>query len=323
VDNKIRHQYIVINDMTFHIARSGPYDDKIQPTSSSRPSHTKAVLCIHGFPEGWMGWRPLMREMPDVTFIAPDLRGYPASETPNDGYDIITLTNDIDHLISALNLEKPILLSHDWGGALGWIYAHRFPNNISQLVVINCPHPKTLVRAVLHFEDLQTLRIPWVPPFQVPYFPEHLLTTKVGRKLLELSFTLREGSKGHIERDLVREIVHRFQNTIAMRGPVNYYREIVRTLLHAQSRKQLYAIYDDPIQVPVTLVWGLEDRALSAKVAQKSSIDAGCPVEWRPLEGIGHFVDLEASDLLAQELYRLPGLKKEIALSERANLTAA
>jgi len=315
VDNKIRHQYVVINDTAFHIAMSGPYDDKKQIR--------KTVLCIHGFPEGWMGWRPLMREMPDVTFVAPDLRGYPASETPNNGYDILTLTNDINHLISALNLEKPILLSHDWGGALAWIYAHRFPDKISQLVVVNCPHPKTLVRAVFHFEDFQTLRIPWVPLFQVPYLPERLLSTKIGRKLLELSFTLREGSKGHMELDLVREIVHRFQNRIAMRGPVNYYREIVRTLVHTHRRKQLYAIYDTPIQVPVTLVWGLEDRALSAKVAQKSSSDAGCPVEWRPLQGIGHFVDLEASDLLAKELYRLPGLKTRISLSKYPDVTAA
>jgi pimeloyl-ACP methyl ester carboxylesterase len=264
-----------------------------------------------------------MREMPDVTFIAPDLRGYPATETSKGGYDVMTLTNDIDQLISALNLEKPILLTHDWGGALGWIYAHRFPNRISQLVVINCPHPKTLVRAVFHCEDFQTLRIPWVPPFQIPYFPERLLTSQIGRKLLELSFTLREGSKGHMERDLVREIVNRFQHSVTMRGPVNYYREIVRTLLHTKSRKQLYAIYDKPIAVPVTLIWGLEDGALSAKVAQKSYLDAGCHVEWRPLEGIGHFVDLEASDLLAQELYRLPELKMKTALSKNADVTAA
>jgi pimeloyl-ACP methyl ester carboxylesterase len=318
VDNKIRHEHIVIQNTAFHIATSGPTVDHV--TSSSR---RKSVLCIHGFPEGWVGWRPLMRDMTDVTFIAPDLRGYPTTETPNNGYDVMTLTNDIDHLISALHLDKPILLSHDWGGALGWIYAHRFPERISQLVVINCPHPKTLVRAVLHFEDFQTLRIPWVPPFQVPYLPERLLTTKIGRKLLELSFTLREGSKGHMERDLVREIVNRFQHSSNMYGPVNYYREFVRTLLHTKSRKQLYAIYDKPIQVPVTLIWGLEDGALSAKVAQKSHLDAGCPVDWRPLEGIGHFVDLEASDLLAQELYRLPGLKIKKALTKFVDVTAA
>lgn len=319
MDNKIRHEYIAIQDTTLHVAISEPCNDLIISSSSPR----RPVLCIHGFPEGWIGWRPLMRKMPDVTFFAPDLRGYPSSESANSGYDVITLTNDLNQLIEALKLEQPILLTHDWGGALGWIFAHRFPEKISQLVVINCPHPKTLVRAVFHFEDFQTLRIPWVPPFQVPYLPERLLTTKIGRKLLELSFTLREGSQGNMEQDLVREIVNRFNKRSTFRGPVEYYREIVRTLIHTRSRKQLYAIYDQAIEIPVTLVWGLEDRALSAKVAQKSHLDAGCPVEWRPLEGIGHFVDLEASDLLAKELYRLPGLNKEPALSEFTEATVA
>ena len=145
--NTLSHKRICVNGTELHVAISKP------PQAKSKGPD---VLCIHGFPEGWMGWRPLMREMPDVTFVAPDLRGYPASETPNNGYDILTLTNDINHLISALNLEKPILLSHDWGGALAWIYAHRFPDKISQLVVVNCPHPKTLVRAVFHFEDFHT-----------------------------------------------------------------------------------------------------------------------------------------------------------------------
>ena len=45
------------------------------------------------------------------------------------------------------------------GGALGWIFAHRYSNLIRRLVVINCTHPKTLVRAVLRFEDFQTIRM--------------------------------------------------------------------------------------------------------------------------------------------------------------------
>lgn len=297
----ITHRRVVVNDVSLHVAISIPADTG-DPTSQGARA---AVLCIHGFPEGWLGWRPLMRLMPDVAFFAPDMRGYPVSEYPLAGYDVFTLTDDIDQLIDKLGLEKPILLTHDWGGALGWIYAHRFPGRISHLMVVNCTHPRTLVRAVLHFDDFQTLRIPWVPPFQVPFLPEYLLTTRVGRKLLELSFTLREGSRGSMDRDLVREIVRRFRTAADMHGAIDYYREIVRTLLHSESSAQLKAIYDQPIRDPVTLVWGMEDEALSYRVARRSEQDAGCPVDWRPLEGIGHFVDLEAPNLLARELERV------------------
>jgi pimeloyl-ACP methyl ester carboxylesterase len=36
-----------------------------------------------------------------------------------------------------------------------------------------------------------------------------------------------------------------------------------------------------------------------------SEIDAGCPVDLRPLPGVGHFVSLEAPDKLAREIRRL------------------
>ena len=315
--NTIRQQRIQLNNTWIYVASSGPEEP------SAQTKNWPAVLCLHGFPEGWQGWRPLMRSLPGVTFYAPELRGYPASEQTRDGYDVFTLTDDIDQLISALGLVKPLLLCHDWGGALGWIYAHRFPGRISRLAVVNCPHPRTLVRAVLRFEDFQTLRIPWVPPFQIPYLPERLLSTWVGRKLLELSFTLREGSKGQMDRDLVRELVNRFGEPAALRGPVNYYRAIIRTLLHKDSRARLTAVYDQPIQEPVTLIWGLEDLALSAQVAQRSDRDAGCPVEWRPLAGIGHFVDLEASDLLAREVTRLLALRTPDRVSKPAQTRMA
>ena len=49
----------------------------------------------------------------------------------------------------------------------------------------------------------------------------------------------------------------------------------------------------------------MKDGALSSKVAFKSGNDAGREIEIRPLPGIGHFVDLEAADQLAQEIKRL------------------
>lgn len=297
----IEHRRVTVNGQSLHVAVSQPKTLPGQYIASTRAQ----VLCIHGFPEGWLSWRPLMRLMPDVAFFAPDMRGYPRSAYPRGGYDVFTLLADIDRLIDKLGLERPILLTHDWGGALGWLYAHRYSDRISRLLVVNCTHPRTLVRAVFRLQDFQAFRIPWVLPFQVPWLPEHFIASRVGRKLLELSFTLREGSAGHMDRDLTREIVRRFRTADDLRGAIEYYRHFVRTLLFPQGRRQLMELYASPIRVPVTLIWGLEDGALSARVARESYHDAGCPVDWRPLAGIGHFVDLEAPELLARELDRV------------------
>ena len=179
------------------------------------------------------------------------------------------------------------------------------------------------MRAVFGLQDFQAFRIPWVLPFQVPWLPEHLIANPIGRKLLELSFTLREGSAGRMDRDLTREIVRRFGTADDLRGAIEYYRHFVRTLLHRQSRQRLIALYDNPIQVPVTLIWGLEDGALSAKVARDSYRDAGCPVDWRPLAGIGHFVDLEAPELLARELDRILESRGRVPIAASPEVDAA
>ena len=147
--------------------------------------------------------------------------------------------------------------------------------------------------------------IPWVPFFELPWIPEAIISSSLGRTLLRWSFTSREGEKGTMNTAIVDEMVARFQKPSDMRPAIDYYREMVSTQLKPKKRARLEAVYATPITAPVTLVWGMEDGALSSKVAFKSGADAGCEVEVRPLPGIGHFVDLEAPDKLAQEVARL------------------
>jgi pimeloyl-ACP methyl ester carboxylesterase len=288
----IEHRAVQANGITFHVATSGPSDGP-------------PVLCLHGFPEGWMSWRPVMRQLPEARLYAPDLRGYGETERPRDGYDVFTLTDDIAALIRALGLDRPVLVSHDWGGALAWIFAHRYSHLVKRFAVVNCPHPRTLVRAVLHFEDFQTIRIPWVPIFEIPWLPELFLSTALGRWVLKLSFTIREGRKGTMDVSLVDELVARFQTPADARPPIQYYREMVSTQIWPAKRARLEAVYRTPITAPATLIWAAKDGALSARVAMNSELDAGCPVDLRPLPGIGHFVSLEAPSELAREIRRL------------------
>jgi pimeloyl-ACP methyl ester carboxylesterase len=288
----IEHRQVEANGITFHVAVSGKED-------------ALPILCVHGFPEGWMSWRHVMDLMPESRIYAPDLRGYPGSSYPKRGYDVFTLTDDVKALIEVLGIRGALLVTHDWGGAIGWLFAHRFSGMIRRLLVVNCTHPKTLVRAAFTCEDWQPFRIPWVGPFQVPYLPEWLMTTSLGRKALRWSFTVREGQPGTMDRALVDEIVARFQQARDMHGPVEYYRQFVQALLFPARHARLYELYRTPISVPVTLVWGMKDGALPSAVAIKSFNDAGCDGEWRPLPGVGHFVDLEAWAKLTEEIRRV------------------
>lgn len=266
MSGRVRHRRVRANGITFHVAAAGPED-------------APAVLCLHGFPEGWMSWRATMKRLDGLRVYSPDLRGYGKTDRPRGGYDVLTLTDDITGLIEALDLDRPLLVGHDWGGELAWIFAHRHSELISGLVAVNGPHPRTLVRAVLRGEDLQTLRIPFVFFFELPVLPERLIATPIGRRLLKLSFTIREGRPGTMDIGVVDELVAQFRTPADVHPPISYYRELVRALVLPGRRAQLNAIYDTPITVPATLVWGTKDGVLSTRVPKQSGSDAGCPVE--------------------------------------------
>jgi pimeloyl-ACP methyl ester carboxylesterase len=194
----IEYLHVNANGINFRVAVSGPENGPV-------------IFCLHGFPEGSMGWRPFMEAMPQARIYAPDLRGYPGTDQPRKGYDVFTLTDDVKALIEALKLDRPLLLTHDWGAEMGWIFAHRYSPLIRHLVIVNGTHPKTLVRAVFHFTDWQTFRLPWVPFFELPWIPEAFIASSIGRRVLRWSFTSREGQKGTMNTAIVDEMVARFQ----------------------------------------------------------------------------------------------------------------
>lgn len=121
----IEHRQVEANGITFHVAVSGP--------ASAPP-----ILRIHGFPEGWMSWQHIMDLLPANRIYSPDLRGYPGTTYAKGGYDVFTLTDDIRALIEVLGIQGCLLVTRDWGGALGWLFAHRYGSLVRKLVVVNC-----------------------------------------------------------------------------------------------------------------------------------------------------------------------------------------
>jgi pimeloyl-ACP methyl ester carboxylesterase len=136
----------------------------------------------------------------------------------------------------------------------------------------------------------------------VPRIPEILFTTAAGKKLLEFTCGLLEGHPGKRNMTLLGQMLSCFHIPNDMRGPINYYRQLVLWQLLRKRRATLNAVYQTPIAVPTTLIWGQKDRVLSESVARRSYLDAGCPVDFRILPDVGHFGQLEASLQVANEI---------------------
>ena len=101
------------------------------------------VVLAHGFPELAYSWRFQLPALAAAGFraIAPDQRGYGRTTCPSDieDYSMRNLTADLAGLLDALDLERAVFCGHDWGGAVVWSMAQRYPERTAGVIGINTP----------------------------------------------------------------------------------------------------------------------------------------------------------------------------------------
>ena len=99
----IEHLKITANGAAFHVARAG---------------HGAPLLLLHGWPEFWLTWEPVMTRLAGrFSLIAPDLRGFGDSDKPDGPYGPDQHTADMLALMDALGIERFGVVGHDVGGA--------------------------------------------------------------------------------------------------------------------------------------------------------------------------------------------------------------
>ncbi|KAH7278806.1 hypothetical protein KP509_38G056900 [Ceratopteris richardii] len=95
------------------------------------------VLFVHGFPEGWFGWRKQIPVFAGAGFrtIAPDMRGYGDSSAPEgvNNYTYLHIVGDLIGLLDALGVEKAFVVGHDWGAIIAWQLAIFRPDRVTAL----------------------------------------------------------------------------------------------------------------------------------------------------------------------------------------------
>ncbi len=104
-----------------------------------------AVLLLHGFPDSARLWRHQIPALTDAGFrvVAPDLRGFGASEKPTDvsDYRIGRSVADMVAVLDALEIERAHVVGHDWGAGVAWALALMAPQRVDRLVVMSVGHP--------------------------------------------------------------------------------------------------------------------------------------------------------------------------------------
>ncbi len=92
-------------------------------------------LYLHGVPTSSDDWTPFLERAGGV---APDLLGFGRSgKGTNLDLSFQGLAEFVEDFVAALGLERIALVTHDWGSAIGLVFAQRRPELIERVVVIN------------------------------------------------------------------------------------------------------------------------------------------------------------------------------------------
>jgi len=140
---------VPVGDVTIHVVHNGgPTNDEGTIDAKGKP----ALLMLHGFPEYWAAWKPLVPYLSEhFLMIMPDQRGYNLSSKPQEleAYQASKLSKDMIGLMDRLLPGQAFnLAGHDWGAAVAYALAIGHPSLVDKLVIINGVHPVTFQRAL-------------------------------------------------------------------------------------------------------------------------------------------------------------------------------
>ena len=247
---ELEHSYIETNGIRLHVVQAGP--------QSGPP-----VILLHGFPETWRCW---IRQLPALVsagcrVIIPDQRGYNLSDKPEGikNYCMRELTNDILGLIDALDYEKVNLVGHDWGAAVAWSLGILKPERLHRLGILNAPHPEVMRRFLRR--DLEQLRRSWyIFFFQLPWLPEAAMRTQDWRGMIK---ALQGSGKANT---FTNEDIEKYKESWSQPGAIN----AMLNWYRAAARYPLTDPGDSCVRVPTLMIWGMNDRALTHRMARPS-----------------------------------------------------
>jgi pimeloyl-ACP methyl ester carboxylesterase len=97
------------------------------------------VVFIHGLGNDHRSWRPQMVALEDeYDLIAYDYRGHGETEASTRGaYTLERLVEDLHALLDELEVERPVLCGHSYGGLIAAEYAIQYPDDVAALAFVD------------------------------------------------------------------------------------------------------------------------------------------------------------------------------------------
>lgn len=210
------------------------------------------LILLHGFPEFWYCWTKVIPHLKDdFKLIIPDMRGYNLSDKPKglENYKVEILTEDIKGISENLGLGKFYLVGHDWGGAVAWIFAEKYPELLNKLIILNSPHHKIFAQKLKTDKEQQKASF-YIFEFYKPDGEKFIIENNY-EQLRKFVFT--ESFSDYDK----QKYLEAWAQPGAIEGQVNYYRA-------NKNFKEWTGI----IKVPTLVLWGMKDLFLTPQLLE-------------------------------------------------------
>lgn len=218
------------------------------------------------------------------------------------------LVGDVAAIADALGAPRFHLVGHDWGGAVAWVTATRFPQRVRTLTVLSTPHFRALGRGVSTPDSEQAQRSSYFTDFAAADAAEQFLENDMA--------VFRQLMAGAPIAAVDLEVYRRHLSSLeAMRAALNWYRTSAPRPSSASGSppppsgapagtppQAAAPAAVPPIRVPTLYLWGVDDSAFARATAEATAEFVDAPYAFHPLEGVGHWIPEQASDTVIRLL---------------------
>jgi pimeloyl-ACP methyl ester carboxylesterase len=274
---EVEHHTASVNGTTLHYVSAG--------------AKGSPILLVHGFPESWWTFHkliPLLAKTHRV--VAVDLRGFGDSDSKPGNYDSATTAEDLHHLIETLGLGTVHLAGQDIAGATMFRLAATHPDDVASFTGIE------MGLAGFGLESLADITHggSWhIGVLAAPGIAEMLFPGRERDILGGWAFPSMTAVPDAITDSDVDEFVRVYSRADGWRGPIGLYQSM---LSEGDDLKALAAT--DPLTIPTLAVGGFGGTMTLNTLNQVTQGE----VASIQLDGIGHYVAMEAPDALAQAI---------------------
>jgi pimeloyl-ACP methyl ester carboxylesterase len=104
------------------------------------PGSGQPVVLLHGFASSTYTWEAVAPILNGQGYhvYALDMKGFGWSDKPVDSrYDVVSLMEDVNHWMEALDLSGTVFVGNSLGGAIAVLLSGQYPQRIDKLVLIN------------------------------------------------------------------------------------------------------------------------------------------------------------------------------------------